>query len=87
MKLYFKAMFLLCYDNLSNHKTPKQKPRKPFDFDVPHMEFFLNLKTKMFQYRFNNIAISTFLDSIAVDLPTSYSDRYLILKCKKLRFQ
>ena len=37
----------------------------------------LFLKFSLSDQWFNNIAISTFLHSTAVDLPSSYSDRYL----------
>ena len=40
----------------------------------------LFLKFSQSDQWFNNIAISTFVHSTAVDLPSSYSDRYLIAR-------
>ena len=41
-------MFLLCYHNLSHHKTPEQKPRKPSDFLCSAHGIFLNFKLGKF---------------------------------------
>ena len=39
-------MFFSCYNNLSNHKTPKQKARKPFDFRCSLHGIFPKFKNK-----------------------------------------
>ena len=42
----------------------------------------LFLKFSQLDQRFNNIAMSTFLHSTAIDQPSSYSDDYLIFVTK-----